>query len=438
MLTSSNPVFPLPDLTGSSTSVNRMTRAAWVTLASAFFGWMFDAMDLQIFTVIMIPAVRELTGFTDGRVAQIGGVIIAGKLVCWGLGGILFGVLADRWGRTRIMMVTILIYSVFTALSGLAQTWVQLLILQMIAGLGIGGEWAAGAALVVETWPARHRAKAVQVMQLAFVAGLIVASLLAIFLAGAGWRWILAAGAAPAILGVTVRFFTPESEVWLETKAAAASNAGPKLGSLKAIFSDKLARRTIIGSLIAASMMIGSWGGSTLFPVLVQSLAPATSNADITRQTGVAFLMMNAGAVLGYGFILLVVWIWPRISRRWIYALFCAGSWVATTQLFLHADSIKSLHLALVAFGFFAIGGFGVVALYLTELFPVHIRATAQGFTWNVARLFTALGPLFVTGALAAYGLRSVGTSIAFVFAIGLLAISFGPETGRDIGGPNN
>jgi hypothetical protein len=95
----------------------------------------------------------------------------------------------------------------------------------------------------------------------------------------------------------------------------------------------------------------------------------------------------------------------------------------------LHAGSIKSLHLALAAFGFFAIGGIGVVALYLTELFPVHVRATAQGFTWNVARLFTALGPLFVSGALAAYGLTSVGTSIGFVFAIGLLAIGFGPET---------
>ena len=410
-------------------AATRMTGAAWVTLASAFFGWMFDAMDLQIFTVIMVPAVRELTGLTGARVPELGGLIIAGKLVCWGLGGILFGVLADRWGRTRIMMVTILIYSVFTALSGLAQTWGQLLILQMIAGFGIGGEWAAGAALVVETWPARHRAKAVQVMQLAFVAGLIVASLLGILLASAGWRWILAAGAAPALLGLTVRFFTPESEAWQATRTAAARTGGPQLGSLQAIFSDKLARRTVVGSVIAASMMVGSWGGATLFPVLVQALVPTTSSADLTRQTGVAFLAMNAGAVLGYGVILLAVWVWPSISRRWIYALFCAGSWVATTWLFLHAGSIKSLHLALAAFGFFAIGGIGVVALYLTELFPVHVRATAQGFTWNVARLFTALGPLFVSGALAAYGLTSVGTSIGFVFAIGLLAIGFGPET---------
>ncbi len=432
MLASTNPALPLAETAAvPMTAATRMTRAAWLTLASAFFGWMFDAMDLQIFTVIMLPAVRELTGLTGARVPEIGGLIIAGKLVCWGLGGILFGVLADRLGRTRIMMATILIYSVFTALSGLAQSWVQLLVLQMIAGLGIGGEWAAGAALVVETWPARHRAKAVQVMQLAFVAGLALASLLGILLAGAGWRWILAAGAAPAVLGLAVRVFTPESASWQASKAAERAG-GPRLGSLKAIFSDKLARRTVVGSLIAASMMVGSWGGSALFPVLVQSLAPVTSGTDMTRQTGVAFMAMNAGAVLGYGFILLVVWRWPGISRRWIYALFCAGSWVATTMLFAHADSIGSLHLALGAFGFFAIGGFGIVALYLTELFPVHVRATGQGFAWNVARLLTALGPLLVTGALASYGLASVGVSIAFVFAIGLVAIGFGPETGRD------
>jgi MFS family permease len=432
MLTSSAPSISAPDPTGTPAG-RVLTRAAWVTLASAFFGWMFDAMDLQIFTVVMIPAVRELTGYTDGRVLQIGGLIIAGKLLCWGLGGVLFGVLADKFGRTRIMIATILIYSIFTALSGLAQTWPQLLVLQMIAGLGIGGEWAAGAALVVETWPARHRAKAVQVMQLAFVFGLILASVLAIGLAGAGWRWILAAGATPALLALGLRVFTPESEAWKQTKAAAQAG-GPQLGSLKAIFSDKLARRTIVGSLIAMAMMIGSWGGSTLVPTLVQTLAQATSSAAITRQTGVAFMAVNAGAVLGYGAILLAVWVWPRISRRWIYAFFCAGSLIATTLVFTRVDSMRSLHFALALFGFFAIGGFGIVALYLTELFPVHVRATGQGFAWNVARLFTALGPLFVTGSLAAYGLSSVGTSIAIVFAIGLLAIGFGPETGREVG----
>jgi MFS family permease len=436
MLTSATSSLPTPAKSNPTASIATangvMTRAAWLALGSAFFGWMFDAMDLQIFTVIMIPSVRELTGFTDGRVQQIGALIIAGKLLCWGLGGVLFGVLADRLGRTRIMMVTILIYSVFTALSGLAQTWTQLLALQMIAGLGIGGEWAAGAALVVETWPARHRPKAVQVMQLAFVAGLVLASVLAITLAGAGWRWILAAGAFPAVFGLAIRVITPESEAWRETKAASLRGEGPKLGSLKEIFSGPLRRRTVVGSLIAAAMMIGSWGGSTLFPLLVQTLSPATSPAVITRQTGVAFMAMNVGAVLGYGSILLAVWLWPRISRRWIYAFFAAGSLVATSILYTRVDNPQSLLIALAVFGFFAIGGFGVVALYLTELFPVHVRATGQGFAWNIARLFTAAGPLLVAVALPTFGLSNVGASVGLVFALGLLVVGFGPETGRE------
>nr|WP_175772481.1 MFS transporter [Paraburkholderia phenazinium] len=157
-----------------------------MVLASAFVGWMFDAMDLQLFTMIMLPALRDLLGSSGSSAAQIGGLIIGAKLLSWGVGGIVFGVLADRVGRARVMLATMVIYSIFTAASALAQNWHQLLVLQMISGLGIGGEWAAGAALVVETWPERHRAKAVQVMQAVGVFGLILASVLAIVMAGLG------------------------------------------------------------------------------------------------------------------------------------------------------------------------------------------------------------------------------------------------------------
>ena len=404
---------------------------AWIVLASAFVGWMFDAMDLHLFTMVMLPALRDLLGPSARNLPEIGGLIVGAKLLSWGLGGIIFGVLADRMGRARVMLATMLIYSIFTAASAFAQSWHQLLVLQMISGLGIGGEWAAGAALVVETWPERHRAKAVQVMQAATVVGLIVASTLAIVMSGLGWRWILAMGAAPAVVSLGLRFVTPESARWKQSHEAAIHHKGPKMGSLSEIFRKPLRRRTLVGSLVAAAMMIGSWGGAILFPVLIQAIAPGLDSSGLTRQTGIAFMAMNAGAVLGFASTLALVWLVPRLSRRVVYAGYCTGAWIATIVLYTVGNTLPLFRLGMFGFGFFAIGGFGIVALYLTELFPVHVRATGQGFTWNVARLFTAIGPLAISAASSTFGFHAVGIAIATAFGIGLAAVAFGPETGR-------
>jgi MFS family permease len=415
---------------GSNVGASVVGKAAWIVLASAFVGWMFDAMDLYLFTMIMVPALHDLLGASQGSVMRIGGLIVGAKLLCWGIGGILFGIAADRFGRARVMLGTMLIYSVFTAAGSFARDWYQLLVFQMLAGFGIGGEWAAGAALVVESWPEKHRAKAVQVMQVANVAGLVAASALAILLSGAGWRWVLGLGAAPALASLGLRFITPESARWEQSRAAAMRHASPKMGSISEIFGSPLRRRTIVGTLIASAMMIGGWGASILFPTLLREFFPSAGNAEFTRQTGIAFMATNAGAVLGYASILLLVSLRPRVSRRIIYAVFCAGAWIAGVALFGGAKTLGTFYVAMLGFGFFGLGGFGIVALYLTELFPLHVRATGQGFAWNMARLFTALGPLIVSSASENLGFRVVGIALATVFGMGLAAIFFGPETG--------
>ncbi|MGF6289702.1 MFS transporter [Paraburkholderia youngii] len=415
---------------GSNVGASVVGKAAWIVLASAFIGWMFDAMDLYLFTMIMVPALHDLLGPSQGSALQIGALIVGAKLVCWGIGGILFGVLADRFGRARVMLGTMLIYSVSTAAGALAQDWHQLLVFQMLAGFGIGGEWAAGAALVVETWPEKHRAKAVQVMQVANVVGLIAASAIAILLSGAGWRWVLGVGAVPAVASLGLRFITPESASWEQSRAAEIRHAGPRMGSISEIFGRQLRRRTLVGTLIASAMMIGSWGASILFPALLREFFPSAGNPEFTRQTGIAFMATNVGAVLGFTSILLLVTFIPRISRRAVYAVFCAGAWIAGVALFGGAKTLATFYVAMLGFGFFGLGGFGIVALYLTELFPLHVRATGQGFAWNMARLFTALGPLIVSSASANLGFRTVGIALATVFGMGLAAIFFGPETG--------
>ncbi len=179
----------------------KISRTAWLALASGFLGWMFNSMDINIFTMVLFPSMRELVGSTNPAViAQAGGLIVGLKLAAWGIGGIMFGVVADRIGRSRTLVITILIYCAFTGLSGLAQSWWQLAILQTIAGIGIGGEWATAGALITETWPERYRARAMQVMQMAWAFGFFSAAVVNLFLGPIGWRWVLAAGAAPAIV----------------------------------------------------------------------------------------------------------------------------------------------------------------------------------------------------------------------------------------------
>ncbi|MDE2005812.1 MAG: MFS transporter, partial [Rhodospirillales bacterium] len=195
-------------------------------LASGFLGWLFDAMDLNLFVLVMVPALRDLTGLAaPAALARIGGVIVAGKVLGWGLGGVVFGVVADRIGRSATLVWTIAIYAVFTALSGLAGSWPWLALWQFLAGIGIGGEWAAGAALVAESFPDRGRARAMQVMQMAYPFGVFLAGGLAIMLGPFGWRFVLLAGIVPVAAAAYARLLVPEPRRGRDARAGARARA---------------------------------------------------------------------------------------------------------------------------------------------------------------------------------------------------------------------
>lgn len=409
----------------------RTAPARWATLTSACLGWMFDAMDLQLFTLILFPCVSELLGTHDpGRVAWFGGIILACKLVAWGLGGIVFGVVTDRIGRARTMIITVLIFSFFTGLSGFAQSWWELAILQALAGIGIGGEWAAGAALVAETWPDRTRGRAMQVMQMSFAFGFFLAALINLTVGPFGWRYVLFIGTVPALLTLLIRRSVPEPERWMRARDAqiAAGGAGNSAGAtFAAIFSPEFRRRTIVGVLIASTMMIGSWGASTLIPIWVTQLVGPGQRLAAIHATSTCFMLSNVGAVLGY---LALIWMTDALGRRLSYFLIVVGCAVVNVAMFSQVHSLGALHWFMIAYGFFAVGGFGTFAAYLPELFPTRIRATGQGFCWNMARAFTAVGP-FISGALVgAFGsVSSAGLTIVWIYAVGIIAIWFGPET---------
>lgn len=410
----------------------RSSRIVWLSFGSACLAWMFDAMDLTLFTLVLFPSVSELIGSTDpGSVAATGGVILACKLLAWGLGGIAFGVITDRIGRARTMMITVVIYSAFTGLSGLAQNWWQLLILQATAGIGIGGEWAAGAALVAETWPERTRPRALIAMQTSFAGGFFLGGLLNLLLGPAGWRWVFAVGAAPAVVAIFIRRFVPEPERWVAVRSRVPSRQRPGVAesvqTLFAIFAPDIRRRTVVAVLIAAAMMIGAWGTTTLLSTWIPQLVGLDRGALAIEATGKCFMLANVGGVFGF---LAMMWLNDAVGRRWSYFLAVLGSIATSVFAFTQIDTLRALLLFMPLYGFFAIGGFATFAAYLPELFPTRIRATGQGFSWNAGRALTALGPL-TSGMLV----DIVGTvpkaamMLTASYLIGLVAIWFGPET---------
>jgi MFS family permease len=403
----------------------RIARYQWLALWSAFLGWLFDSMDLNLFTLVLFPSVAQLLQTTDpGQIAKIGGYIMAIKLFCWGIGGIVFGVVADRFGRARTMVITILIYGTFTGLSGLAQTWEQLAVLQAIAGLGIGGEWAAGAALIAETWPDKYRARAMQVMQMAFSFGFLLAALDNLILGPISWRWVLAAGALPGVIALGVRAFVPEPERWVRARQQASAAS---MATFAAIFAPDLRRRTIVGALVASAMMIGSWGGITILPSWIQQLVRMSGATNGVQMISYAFILMVIGGTAGY---LTLIWLTDAIGRRPSYFVFCTGAMLSALYLFLVIKDLNSVLWFMPVYGYFTIGGFGTFAVYLPELYPTRVRATGQGFCWNAARCLTAIGPLVAGALIGTFGsFPAAAASTAAFFLVGLVAIWFGPET---------
>lgn len=414
-------------------SSERVSLVAWAALISAMFGWMFDSMDLNIFTLILFPSVSQLIGSaTPADVAHIGGIIAAVKLIAWGIGGIFFGVVADRVGRSRTMIITVLIYSIFTGLSGLAQNWSELAILQALASIGIGGEWAAGAALVAETWPEKTRARALQVMQLSFAIGFFLAAFVNLYVGPIGWRWVLVTGAAPAIITLFIRQFVSEPERWQQARdqrrrLGIEGRSDTATATFLAIFSPKIRRRTIVGVLIAATMMVGSFSILNLVPVWIHQLLGPDQGKLSVQKTSESFMIMNVGAVLGY---LCLIWLTSAIGRRWSYFLIAFGSAASIIFTFTQITTVDGLETISIVLGFFLVGGYGTFAAYLPELFPTRFRATGQGFCWNMSRVIAGTGPLITGTLVGTFGsLQAAALSIIWVYLIGLTAIWFGPET---------
>ncbi|HVX67949.1 MAG TPA: MFS transporter [Bryobacteraceae bacterium] len=402
-----------------------VTRYQILVLVVAWLGWTFDSMDATIYNLVLTPALRELLGAagTHENIGWYGGIILSIFLVGWAVGGVLFGVLADYIGRARTLVITILIYAVFTGLAGFAHTWWELAGYRFLTALGIGGEWAAGATLIAEVWPERLRVKGAGLLQSAWAAGYFVAAGMHALLSAHSWRVMFFVGIVPAIVALVARLKVREPERWEQAGAR-----GGRL-TLFELFDPAHRRDTLVGSALAFVAVFGLWGATNWTPSLVRELL-APRNLDpgsLTRYASYAVMSLNAGSLAGYfAFPPLAEW----IGRRWAFFTMLAGAAIVVPATFLWPDTYAGVILILPAVGFFTNGIFSGFPVYLPELYPTRIRATGAGFCFNAGRVLAASGP-FLTGYLIVQlgTFARAASAVALIYIVGMVVLLFARET---------
>lgn len=398
------------------------TRGQWMVLTASFLGWLFDGYEQGLFGVIARPALHDLLGGAgDAQVGPWMGHITACFLIGAAAGGIAFGWLGDRIGRVRAMGLSILTYSLITGLGYFAQTAWQLGIIRAISALGMGGQWALGVALVMECWPEKWRPILAGVMGAAANIGFLLVGVVAQLypVTSQSWRWMLVVAALPALLVVFLTLFTPESQRWM----AAAQCA--RLTPLREVFGRKLLWRTMLGITFASIALIGTWGSVQWLPLLADRLVQG-HNLSAKANTQI---LVALGAICGA---LVAPLVGARLGRRPAYFLLCLLSFVFCAILFRRINTYGPQFLAVS----FAVGAatasfYGWFPLYLPELFPTRVRATAQGTCYNSGRILAAVGAETQGGLVRLYNgnYAQAGAVITMVYLLGMGLIWLAPET---------
>lgn len=403
-----------------SSSPNK--RGAYLALAAAFLGWLFDGFEIGLFPVVARPALLDMLGPRhEGEVGQWMGIITAAFLVGAAMGGAAFGWLGDRVGRVKAMSFSILCYSLFSGAGYFAHEPWHLGAFRFMAALGMGGEWALGVALVMEVWPEKHRPWLAGAIGAAANLGMVIVGVIAlnVKVTQDSWRWMFLVGASPAILTFLIRLFVPESEKWQHAKSISHVDGSPLRRVLKGV----LLKRTLIGVVISSVALIGTWASVQWIPLWADVMAKGDSAAKAN-----AHMVSSLGAVTGS---LLAPMILGRFSRRWGYFTLCALSLTICAYLF-RTQSAYTGHFIFTVFlaGTATAAFYGFFPLYLPELFPTAVRATGQGLCYNAGRLVAAVGAL-TSGELVRHygGYAEMGAVITLVYIVGMIAIWFAPET---------
>jgi len=385
------------------------------SLVAGGLGWMLDAMDVSLYALVLAALVSSL-----GMDTKTAGSLSSLTLIASAIGGFLFGVLADRVGRVRALMASILVYALASAASGFSHTVTQLAVFRFVLGLGMGGEWTTAAALIAETWRAEHRGKALGFMQSSYAIGEALAAL-AFFLVMPrfGWRGVFFVGVLPALLVFWIQRRVPEPELW---KQRAAKN--PKT-HLRRLLEKDVFRNGVLATAMNAFTMFGYWGLFTWIPGYL-SLPPSQGGRGLSlvKTTGF-FLAMCFGKWLGYS---LFGFFSDAFGRRKPYFLYLL---IAAALIPLYAMSRSDFWLLVLGpfVAFFGTGYFSGYAAIASELFPGEIRAAAMGLSYNIGRGLSAAAPLAVGALALRFGIGRAFFLEAGAFLIAALLSLALPET---------
>ena len=444
---SGSPIATLESPAANAPWYRELNRDQWRVLKAAFLGWIFDGYEAYALLLVMVPALRQLLPATElPNLASYAGILVAITLLGWAVGGVLAGIAADYFGRKRTMMITILMYAVFSGLTGFAESWMQLAAFRFLTGLGLGGEWATGATLIAESWPRRARSKGQGIMQSAFGWGSLLAAGIWYFVQPVGgesaWRIVFFFGCIPALFVFYIWRHVHESEPWLEKQKErrelqSQRRSGRQLSreeavianfTLTAVFGNPALRRLVLLCLVMSiSTIIGYWAVATWVPSYVESVARAGGSGNPARWGAIAGLAYNVGAIIGFlagGFLA------DLIGRRALLAGFFTGGLLTIPVLYLWARSPEAIVIAAALNGVFTSGQFVWMAIYPPELFPTAVRATAVSLIFNSARFISFLGPLFAGVLITRLGGYSM-TAVIFglIYIPALLVVPFLPET---------
>jgi MFS family permease len=391
------------------------TPAERQTLFAGGLGWMLDAMDVMLYSLVLAYLITAFS--MDTRVA---GFLNSLTLVASAIGGLVFGLIADRVGRTKALMASILVYSAASAACAFSHTVPQLAVCRFVLGLGMGGEWTAGAALIAETWRAEHRGKALGLMQSSYAIGEAIAALVVVVvLPHFGWRAVFLVGVLPALLVLWIRAKVPEPAVWKHR--AASLNPVPR----KNLLSRTILRTGALATTMNAFSLFGYWGLFTWIPAYLSAPISQGGRGISLVKTTSFFLVLCGGKWLGYASFGFFADAFGRRKPYFLYLLIAA--------VLVPVYGVTRSEYALLLLGplvaFFGTGSFSGYGAIASEIFPGEIRAAAMGLSYNVGRVFSAIAP-FTVGALAIkYGIGPAFflQAAAFLFAA-LLSLAL-PET---------
>lgn len=399
----------------------------WLALIAALLAWGFDGVEQGVYAIMTRQALKDLIPDSTNIEGDVGFYYsLSVAMWLWGAaaGGVIFGRMGDRFGRVRSLLISVTTYSCFTGLSAFSTHWSHLMVFRFFGAIGLGGTWPLAVALVMETWPENRRGVLAGSIGAAANVGILIASLFSRLMLAhqATWRWVIGMGFFIGIASLPIIMMVPEPTQWRRSRAAKQKS------SLREVFTPQYRRSVIVGSLLSTVALLGAWGSFLWLATFVDHIAETTPHRDSAK--AIVSQYASYGQIFG-GFLGGMLAGWMGNKKAWCFL--CITAWVSVSAMFgLNKEYGSQVVWMAVVAGIFVTAFFGWLPKYLPELFPTRIRATGQGFSYNIGRVLAGFGVLG-TGTLVSlfhgdYGKGAM--TMATIYLVGLVVILFARDTG--------